>query len=89
MKRKVLRVERETEISRREKMELTNFPVIDMEKLKGDERATTMKLINHACENWGFFEVLSLSLTHTQKYTQEVVNFKILFANMISTRRKD
>ena len=35
------------------------FPVIDMEKLNGEERAATMEKINDACENWGFFEVVS------------------------------
>lgn len=40
-------------------MEFKSFPVIDMEKLNGDERAATMELINDACENWGFFEVLA------------------------------
>jgi aminocyclopropanecarboxylate oxidase len=41
---------------RKERME--TFPVINMEKLKGEERGATMKLIEDACENWGFFEVL-------------------------------
>lgn len=36
---------------------MDSFPVINMEKLEGQERAATMKLINDACENWGFFEV--------------------------------
>ncbi|KAI3741017.1 hypothetical protein L1987_58681 [Smallanthus sonchifolius] len=34
------------------------FPVVNMEKLNGEERAATMNLINDACENWGFFEVM-------------------------------
>jgi isopenicillin N synthase-like dioxygenase len=45
--------ERETEKYR----EMANFPVINMEKLNGEERAATMESINDACENWGFFEV--------------------------------
>jgi isopenicillin N synthase-like dioxygenase len=40
-----------------ERME--TFPVIDMEKLNGEERGATMELIKDACENWGFFEVLA------------------------------
>lgn len=34
-----------------------DFPVINMEKLKGEERGAAMEQINDACENWGFFEV--------------------------------
>nr|BAH15312.1 ACC oxidase 2 [Lactuca sativa] len=29
-----------------------------MEKLNGEERSATMNLINDACENWGFFEIV-------------------------------
>ncbi|KAJ9551639.1 LOW QUALITY PROTEIN: hypothetical protein OSB04_015684 [Centaurea solstitialis] len=32
------------------------FPLINMEKLNGEERVATMEKINDACENWGFFE---------------------------------
>nr|AGN52989.1 ACC oxidase [Euphorbia esula] len=35
------------------------FPVINMEKLNGEERAATMAKIKDACENWGFFEILN------------------------------
>ncbi|KAF5746114.1 1-aminocyclopropane-1-carboxylate oxidase family protein [Tripterygium wilfordii] len=35
------------------------FPVINMEKLNGQERAATMDKIKDACENWGFFELLN------------------------------
>ncbi|NP_001310795.1 1-aminocyclopropane-1-carboxylate oxidase [Ziziphus jujuba] len=38
---------------------MENFPVIDMEKLNGEERAATMEKINDACENWGFFELVN------------------------------
>jgi len=34
------------------------FPVIDLSKLNGEERDQTMALIDDACQNWGFFEVL-------------------------------
>ena len=39
------------------------FPVIDMSKLNGEERASTMEMINDACENWGFFEVVTIHTT--------------------------
>ncbi|XP_052178457.1 1-aminocyclopropane-1-carboxylate oxidase-like [Diospyros lotus] len=38
---------------------MENFPVINMEKMNGEERAATMGLINDACENWGFFELVN------------------------------
>ncbi|XP_052178454.1 1-aminocyclopropane-1-carboxylate oxidase-like [Diospyros lotus] len=38
---------------------MENFPVINMEKMNGEERAATMGLINEACENWGFFELVN------------------------------
>ncbi|TYH09479.1 hypothetical protein ES288_A07G099200v1 [Gossypium darwinii] len=38
---------------------MAKFPVINMEKLNGEERAATMELIKDACDNWGFFEVLN------------------------------
>lgn len=45
--------------SRKRKMAATTptFPLINMEKLNGEERPATMELIKDACENWGFFEV--------------------------------
>ena len=36
---------------------MATFPVINMEKLNGEERAAIMEMIKDACENWGFFEV--------------------------------
>ncbi|KAK8642235.1 hypothetical protein V6N13_011589 [Hibiscus sabdariffa] len=44
-------------------MELT-FPVIDFSKLNGEERATAMDMINDACENWGFFELVNHGISH-------------------------
>lgn len=38
---------------------MENFPVINMEKLDGEERKATMETIKDACENWGFFEVIN------------------------------
>ncbi|XP_062152510.1 1-aminocyclopropane-1-carboxylate oxidase 3 [Alnus glutinosa] len=43
---------------------MANFPVINMEKLNGEERAATMASINDACENWGFFELINHSIPH-------------------------
>ncbi|KAJ6804101.1 1-aminocyclopropane-1-carboxylate oxidase-like [Iris pallida] len=39
-------------------MEFLSFPVICMEKLSGEERGATMQVLDDACENWGFFELL-------------------------------
>jgi isopenicillin N synthase-like dioxygenase len=36
------------------------FPVVNMEKLETEEKATAMEVIRDACENWGFFEVCIL-----------------------------
>ncbi|KAL3625031.1 Aconitate hydratase mitochondrial [Castilleja foliolosa] len=38
---------------------MATFPVINMEKLNGEERAATMEMINDACENWGFLELVN------------------------------
>ncbi|KAL0442976.1 UNVERIFIED_CONTAM: 1-aminocyclopropane-1-carboxylate oxidase [Sesamum latifolium] len=38
---------------------MATFPVVNMEKLNGEERAATMAVIKDACENWGFFELLN------------------------------
>ncbi|KAJ8528381.1 hypothetical protein K7X08_022073 [Anisodus acutangulus] len=38
---------------------MENFPIINLEKLNGAERAATMEKINDACENWGFFELVN------------------------------
>ncbi|PKI66380.1 hypothetical protein CRG98_013182 [Punica granatum] len=40
------------------------FPVIDMEKLNGEERPMTMEMIKDACENWGFFELVNHGIPH-------------------------
>jgi isopenicillin N synthase-like dioxygenase len=34
-----------------------SFPMIDMALLNGEEREIAMKILQDACENWGFFEV--------------------------------
>ncbi|XVE78392.1 hypothetical protein DITRI_Ditri13aG0141300 [Diplodiscus trichospermus] len=43
---------------------MATFPVINLEKLNGEERASTMAQINDSCENWGFFEVLNHGIPH-------------------------
>ncbi|KAK6774280.1 hypothetical protein RDI58_029519 [Solanum bulbocastanum] len=43
---------------------MENFPIINLEKLNGAERATTMEKINDACENWGFFELVNHGIPH-------------------------
>ncbi|GJM98648.1 hypothetical protein PR202_ga15677 [Eleusine coracana subsp. coracana] len=37
----------------------SSFPIINMELLGGEQRPAAMGLLRDACENWGFFEVLS------------------------------
>ncbi|KAL3322766.1 hypothetical protein AABB24_040052 [Solanum stoloniferum] len=43
---------------------MENFPIINLEKLNGAERAATMEKINDACENWGFFELVNHGIPH-------------------------
>ncbi|KAI9088284.1 hypothetical protein K1719_030005 [Acacia pycnantha] len=43
---------------------MANFPVINLEKLNGEERQATMEKINDACENWGFFELVNHGIAH-------------------------
>ncbi|CAN6574210.1 unnamed protein product [Malus baccata var. baccata] len=38
---------------------MENFPVINLESLNGEGREATMEKIKDACENWGFFELVS------------------------------
>lgn len=38
---------------------MDNFPIVNMEKLYGDERNVVIEKIKDACENWGFFEVVN------------------------------
>ncbi|KAI3931548.1 hypothetical protein MKW92_011150 [Papaver armeniacum] len=40
-------------------MASSSFPIINMEKLSGDERSATMELLHDACANWGFLEVIN------------------------------
>ncbi|KAL7242935.1 hypothetical protein ACSBR1_015356 [Camellia fascicularis] len=47
------------------------FPIIDMEKLNGEERAATMEMIKDACENWGFFELVNHGMSHELMDTVE------------------
>ncbi|KVI09401.1 hypothetical protein Ccrd_012220 [Cynara cardunculus var. scolymus] len=55
---------------------METFPVVNMEKLNGEERSATMKLINDACENWGFFE---MTKGHYKKCMEE--RFKEMVAS--------
>nr|DAD23495.1 TPA_asm: hypothetical protein HUJ06_024958 [Nelumbo nucifera] len=47
------------------------FPIINMEKLNGEERAATMEILKDACENWGFFELLNHGISHELMDTVE------------------
>lgn len=42
---------------------MENFPIVDMEKLNGEERCVAMEKIKDACENWGFFELVNHSIS--------------------------
>ncbi|CAL5403410.1 unnamed protein product [Camellia sinensis] len=50
---------------------METFPVINMEKLNGEERGATMELIKDACENWGFFELMNHGISHEMMDTVE------------------
>ncbi|KAF7815112.1 1-aminocyclopropane-1-carboxylate oxidase [Senna tora] len=43
---------------------MENFPVINLEKLNGEERKATMEKIDDACQNWGFFELVNHGISH-------------------------
>ncbi|PQQ21143.1 1-aminocyclopropane-1-carboxylate oxidase 1 [Prunus yedoensis var. nudiflora] len=47
------------------------FPVVDLSQINGDEREVTMEKINHACENWGFFELVNHGISHELMDTVE------------------
>ncbi|KAK4491918.1 hypothetical protein RD792_002700 [Penstemon davidsonii] len=38
---------------------MATFPVVNMERLNGEERSATMEIIEEACQNWGFFELVN------------------------------
>ncbi|KAA8520157.1 hypothetical protein F0562_014413 [Nyssa sinensis] len=50
---------------------METFPVINIEKLNGEERAATMEMIKDACENWGFFELVNHGISHELMDTVE------------------
>ncbi|KAJ8568550.1 hypothetical protein K7X08_028083 [Anisodus acutangulus] len=50
---------------------MENFPIINLEKLNGSERANTMEIIKEACENWGFFELVNHGIPHEVMDTVE------------------
>ncbi|MED6162190.1 Aconitate hydratase mitochondrial [Stylosanthes scabra] len=50
---------------------MENFPVINYEKLNGEERKPTMEKIKDACENWGFFELVNHGIPHDMMDTVE------------------
>lgn len=58
---------------------MENFPIIDLSKLNGDERSATMKMINDACENWGFFEVRSIQYNTYATACIILFIFEVLF----------
>lgn len=50
---------------------MENFPVINLEKLNGEERTSTMEMIKDASENWGFFELVNHGISHDLMDTVE------------------
>ncbi|KAK4369380.1 hypothetical protein RND71_013172 [Anisodus tanguticus] len=50
---------------------MENFPIINLEKLNGSERANTLEIIKEACENWGFFELVNHGIPHEVMDTVE------------------
>ncbi|KAL3742211.1 hypothetical protein ACJRO7_017659 [Eucalyptus globulus] len=50
---------------------MEKFPVINLEKLNGEERGVTMEMIKDACENWGFFELVNHGISHELMDTVE------------------
>ncbi|PWZ14250.1 1-aminocyclopropane-1-carboxylate oxidase 1 [Zea mays] len=53
-----------------------SFPIIDMGLLAGEERPAAMELLQDACENWGFFEILNHGIStelmdEVEKLTKE------------------
>lgn len=61
---------------RNKQITMENFPIIDLSKLNGDERSATMEMIDDACENWGFFELVNHGISHelldtVQRLTKE------------------
>ncbi|KAL2340368.1 hypothetical protein Fmac_008308 [Flemingia macrophylla] len=50
---------------------MENFPVINFEKLSGEERKATMEKIKDACENWGFFELVNHGIPYDLMDTVE------------------
>lgn len=58
---------------------MENFPIINLEKLNGAERANTMEMIKDACENWGFFEVITIYL-NILLYLFQIICHTFLFS---------
>ena len=50
---------------------MASFPVVNFEKLTGEERAATMEIIDDACKNWGFFELTNHGIPHELMDTVE------------------
>ncbi|XP_010242183.1 PREDICTED: 1-aminocyclopropane-1-carboxylate oxidase 1 isoform X2 [Nelumbo nucifera] len=46
-------------MSEQDKRLMMEIPVIDFNELNGDKRSETMALLHHACEKWGFFQVVN------------------------------
>jgi len=56
-----------------------SFPVVNMEKLETEEKATAMEIIRDACENWGFFEVCIYSRFVLWYLAYKLISQRIVF----------
>ncbi|GAB2298932.1 Aconitate hydratase mitochondrial [Dionaea muscipula] len=72
---------------------MEQFPVVDLGKLNGEERSSTMELIKDACENWGFFELVNHGISYelmdnVERMTKEHYNKSMeqRFKEMVETK---
>ncbi|KAK1422567.1 hypothetical protein QVD17_17850 [Tagetes erecta] len=70
--------------------EAIKFPVVNMQKLNGDaeSRAETMSLINHACQHWGFFQIVNHGISTEVLDTVEKMT-KEHYSNCMEERFKE
>ncbi|KAL7130351.1 hypothetical protein ABFS83_13G128100 [Erythranthe nasuta] len=75
---------------------MATFPVVNMEKLNGDERSATMELIEDACANWGFFELVNHGISpefmdRVEKLTKEHYrkSMEARFKEMVASKGLD
>ncbi|CAO2812832.1 unnamed protein product [Amaranthus hypochondriacus] len=67
---------------------METFPIINLEKLNGEEREATMAKIHDACANWGFFELVNHGIPHDLMDNIERMN-KEHYKNRMEKRFKE